>query len=680
MNKRVLGWLFGVVMLTPALQATDAPHTYECRVCHDIHDALGGAGLEQFSTNLSVCQSCHQPGGDAERFVITNQNGATPGASGTTHRFNVNSVNPTYEAVKPTHPEVRARLEYNPSFPDSAVVCSTCHDQHSQRYVPFLRTEPDSLCSSCHTTRGQRVGLVNSDIQTRRGDQCVDCHPGNGGGYDTVWVSHPIHVTLPASADFRNPPGLPTAGDTVKCITCHSVHYGYSTRTIKGVATSGTRVSLTDNTASWTPNQFVGWEVWILDRTGTDTLKWHQYRIIQSNTATTLNWDPDSLAFPVEPGDTFLIKQPGAGDGNLLYVDMKSICTQCHTFQGAGVHMDPNQGALWPGGGVYGTNYAHLNRPGGDTLLSPRDTSTGVFNQPLPASMRGSCYNCHWIHGWASNPGDTSFPYMLVARPDSTCAVCHDADGPAPAVFEVEATRPYIHHGVCVACHETHKTQAGTMPQPGSAPTINPELYGKGGVDVDSTVVDSATKQYQVCLGCHETIRNRLATSPSFHPIHTQGLYDGTPPSLYNGWTAADLVYCTDCHNNNTGAQNGGPDPAGPHGSDYAHLLERQFVTGDNIPYNQANYALCFKCHNPNSILGDQSFREHSLHIQGERAPCSVCHNNPHGGQFDHLITFDTTVVFPDRRTGRLEFQNRGYRRGACYLRCHGKNHSPLSY
>ncbi|MCF6192332.1 MAG: helix-turn-helix domain-containing protein, partial [Candidatus Hydrothermae bacterium] len=135
------------VLFAPALRATDAPHTYECRACHDIHDALGGAGLEQFSTNLSVCQSCHQPGGDAERFVITDQNGATPGASGTTHRFNVNSVNPTYEAVKPTHPEVRARLEYNPSFPDSAVVCSTCHDQHSQRYVPFLRTVgPTRVC------------------------------------------------------------------------------------------------------------------------------------------------------------------------------------------------------------------------------------------------------------------------------------------------------------------------------------------------------------------------------------------------------------------------------------------------------------------------------------------------------------------------------------------------------
>ncbi len=679
MNKRFAGLLFGVVLLAPTLWATDAPHTYECRVCHDIHDALGGAGLEQFSTNLSVCQSCHQPGGDAERFVITNQNGATPGASGTTHRFNVNSVNPTYEAVKPTHPEVRARLEYNPSFPDSAVVCSTCHDQHSQRYVPFLRTEADSLCSSCHTTRGQRVGLVNSDIQTRRGDQCTDCH-NNGHVPDTVWVSHPIHVTIPATADFRHPPGLPTDGDTVKCITCHSVHYGYSTQTLKGVASSGTRVSLTDNTANWTPNQFVGWEVWILDRTGTDTLKWHQYRIIQSNTATTLNWDPDSLAFPVEPGDTFLIKQPGAGDGNLLYVGMKDICTQCHTFQGAGVHMDPSQGALWPGGGVYGTNYAHLNRAGGDTLLSPRDTTTGVFNQPLPANMRGSCYNCHWIHGWATNPADTAFPYMLVARPDSTCAVCHDADGPAPAVFEVEATKPYTHHGVCVACHETHKTQAGTMPQPGSAPTINPELYGRGGVDVDSTVVDSATKQYQVCLGCHETIRNRLATSPSFHPIHQQGQYDGTPPSLYNGWAANDLVYCTDCHNNNTGAQNGGTDPAGPHGSDYAHLLERQFVTGDNIPWNQANYALCFKCHDPNSIIGDQSFRKHKLHIQGEKAPCSVCHNNPHGGQFDHLITFDTTVVSPDPKTGRLEFVNKGYKTGECYLRCHGKNHSPKRY
>ncbi len=677
------GWFAGWVLAmgwTGVAGATDAPHTYECRVCHDIHNALGAVGLSQFSTNVSLCQSCHQPGGDAERFVITGQTGATPGVSGTTHRFNVNSVNPTWEAVKPTHPEVRARLEHNPSFPDSAVVCSTCHDQHSQAVVPFLRVEADSLCGACHTTRGQRAVTANANIR-RRGDQCGDCH--NMQVPDTVWGSHPVRAVLPASSDFRHPPGLPVFGDTVKCISCHSVHYGYSTRSIKGVASSGTRVSLTDNAANWTPNQFVGWEVWILDRTGTDTLKWYQYRTVQSNTSTTLNWDPDSLAFPVEPGDTFLLKQPGPGDGNLLYVSMDSICTQCHVFTGNGIHLDAANGALWPGGGVYGTRYAHLSSPGSDTLLSPRDTSWGVFNQPLPASLRGSCYNCHWVHGWANNPSDTAFPYMLVAEPDSVCAVCHDADGPASPVYEVEATKPYTHHGVCVACHNTHKAEAGTMNQPGSAPTVNPELYGVPGVDVDSTVVDSATKQYQVCLGCHETIRRELFSAVSYHPVHKPGAYDGAMPTLYNGWTENDLVYCTDCHNNNTGTQNGGTDPAGPHGSDYPRLLERQYVTTDPNAFSTADYALCFKCHDPNvlvSRMGDGVQRIHWLHLWRERAACATCHNNPHRSDGPHLITFNPAVVDTSPSTGLLLFQDDGYRQGTCYLTCHGEDHNPETY
>ncbi len=681
-------YLLLVTILTGLMTKTfygSPPHGYDCFVCHDLHNAPGGS-LGRYSTNVALCQSCHSPGGDAERYVISETDSAIPGFRGTTHKFNVNSVNSTYDAEKPTNMEIRQRLEYNPSFPDSAVVCATCHDQHSQEFVPYLRVSSDSLCVSCHGIRARKSTTILVDFDKNFGEDCLDCHGTHHGSMsDSTWASHYIQVQLPTnSPDFSIPQSLPLVNFTVQCATCHTLHRGYSSQSYVGIAESGTRVSLTDNDASWTNNALVGWKLIILDRTGTDTSKWHQIRTIQSNTSNTLNWNPDSLSLPVQPGDTFLIQQPSNGDGYLLYTDMKSICTQCHTFSGNGIHLSQTNGALWPGNG-YNTYYAHLNRIGGDSLLPPKVNGVGVFNQPLPPSMRGSCYNCHWPHGWVNLENGKLFPFTLIANPNQLCQTCHDADGPGPPVFSVVQNKPHIHHGYCASCHNSHKAEPGNMPQPGSAPDVNPELYGKYGVEIDSTPVSVATKQYQICFSCHNTIRKQIKSAQDngtgYHPVHAQGQYDGSVPSLYNGWTDTDLVYCTDCHNNDTGSQNGGPDPAGPHGSQYQHLLERNYVTKDDTVYQYSNYELCFKCHDVNVLFNknQSGFKEHKKHIQEERAPCSICHNNPHAGNFKHLITFDTTVVSPSN-SGRLEFIDTGYKHGKCYLRCHNKNHDPKSY
>jgi hypothetical protein len=102
-------------------------------------------------------------------------------------------------------------------------------------------------------------------------------------------------------------------------------------------------------------------------------------------------------------------------------------------------------------------------------------------------------------------------------------------------------------------------------------------------------------------------------------------------------------------------------------------------------------YALCFKCHDQASILGDQSFSEHSTHIVGANTPCSVCHD-PHGipvtqgtaANNSHLINFDTAVVFPVAEPGSPKFEDLdpvgGSFTGRCYLVCHGRDHSGEVY
>jgi hypothetical protein len=98
-------------------------------------------------------------------------------------------------------------------------------------------------------------------------------------------------------------------------------------------------------------------------------------------------------------------------------------------------------------------------------------------------------------------------------------------------------------------------------------------------------------------------------------------------------------------------------------------------------------YALCYMCHDRNSILSNESFPGHRLHIVDQRAPCAACHDahgiaSVQGSSMSntHLINFASNIVFPDPGTGRLEFRDNGMLAGECFLRCHNHTHGPLGY
>jgi hypothetical protein len=72
--------------------------------------------------------------------------------------------------------------------------------------------------------------------------------------------------------------------------------------------------------------------------------------------------------------------------------------------------------------------------------------------------------------------------------------------------------------------------------------------------------------------------------------------------------------------------------------------------------------------------------------VDGEDAPCAVCHDAHGSRQGVGLINFmlqdstGRTVVTPSQSQGRLEFISLGPGRGQCYLTCHGENHEPEEY
>ncbi|MCH8216032.1 MAG: hypothetical protein IH892_04595 [Planctomycetes bacterium] len=95
---------------------------------------------------------------------------------------------------------------------------------------------------------------------------------------------------------------------------------------------------------------------------------------------------------------------------------------------------------------------------------------------------------------------------------------------------------------------------------------------------------------------------------------------------------------------------------------------------------------MCYACHSRNSILSDESFPTHRLHLD-QRIPCSACHD-AHGissaqgsrNNHTHLINFDTSIVSRDPGTERLEFVDTGVFQGICTMSCHGTQHSGQVY
>ncbi len=339
-------------------------------------------------------------------------------------------------------------------------------------------------------------------------------------------------------------------------------------------------------------------------------------------------------------------------------------------------------------------------------------TWNGVAPNPWPHTSYTSvatngCENCHRPHtaGWPQR--------LLNANiEENNCYPCHNgnvaqknvqADFLKPSIHPIGSTAgvhnpaenavPPTRHVECADCHNPHASNA----TPATAPIASGRLAGLAGISSSGATVNPLVYEYQLCFRCHgdspgtsppvvtrwiydKNMRNRFAvTNASYHSVIAQGKNPAVP-SLITPWTTSSLMYCTDCHNSDSGARAGGFGPNGAHGSNYRPLLINNETYTDNTTESAAAYALCYRCHERSSILADQSFKEHRMHIVEERTPCTVCHDSHGVATNNHLINFDKMAVFPPNGGGAVRFVDQGPRSGACYLKCHGENHNPLTY
>ena len=242
-----------------------------------------------------------------------------------------------------------------------------------------------------------------------------------------------------------------------------------------------------------------------------------------------------------------------------------------------------------------------------------------------------------------------------------------------------------LRHADCMDCHHPHYA------------TRENTFAGIKGRRVVNSLTE-VTKEYEVCYRCHGESANlpgkytnkKLEFSinnPSFHPVEGEGKNSAVisliSPYKEKKVAPSDIsvLSCSSCHGNDNFE-----GPKGVHGSRYQFILIDNYKAGDKIFEDAQAYALCYRCHRRTSILGNESFRYHSLHILGASAlkpgtSCFTCHNSHGSTEYKYLLKFNTLVVSPNSK-GILKFVEKGSAKfsGECYLYCHGVDHNPKSY
>jgi len=513
---------------------------------------------------------------------------------------------------------------------------------------------------------------------------CIFCHTPHGAAKDVgvLWnhgASTTTYITY-TSSTIQTAPGQPT-GSSKLCLSCHD-----GTVALGEVLTPPTPISFPAGLDYLTSGA---------SALGSDLSNDH----------------PVSIPYPV--AGEFAPESQATVD---LPLDHNGLiqCTTCHdphdNKNGQFLRMDNTASAMCV--------TCHAPTGWASTLHATSSaTWDGVAPDPWPNSTEvtvaaNGCENCHEPH----NAG-AGARLLHSSVEEDNCTVCHDghvATKDVASDFQKTYHHPIeqtvgVHdptedpinaprHVECVDCHNPHQATDTSA----TAPSASGALKGVTGVSAAGLVVQPLTQQYELCFRCHgdsasgtaPTPRQILQTNtrlefdpsnPSSHPVEAPGA-NLNVPSLIAPLTTSSIIYCTDCHASDTGPGAGGTGPAGPHGSNWPYLLERRYETADGTIEDSTTYALCYKCHSRASILGDQSFPMHSTHVQGDNAPCNVCHD-PHGISATqgnatnnaHLINFDTSVVSPNS-SGLLRYESTGTFSGQCYLSCHGHDHNPSVY
>ena len=369
----------------------------------------------------------------------------------------------------------------------------------------------------------------------------------------------------------------------------------------------------------------------------------------------------------------------------------KSLCVTCHTISNWDMSAHNTAEAKWSGEGPdpwpFSASRGTVADHGCANCHTPHTAGDGR-NLLNFSAEEDNCLRCH--NGNVAQTNISAELNKVSHHPVVMTTGVHEAN-------EEALISPSDRHVECVDCHDPHSARSPEDGRGFSTATNTP------GIEIDGSETTSVIAEFEMCFRCHgngpgrramptprvhdqSNVRLQFDTgNPSFHPVAGPGANPDVP-SLIAPLAENSIIKCSSCHASDADSRLGGQGPNGPHGSIYSSLLIRNYQARDLTPESPTAYALCYLCHDRSSILADESFSQHRLHVVDNSAPCGACHD-PHGisltqGDSDsnsHLINFDSSIVLPNA-ADELRFEDRGSRAGACYLSCHNSEHDGFSY
>lgn len=447
------------------------------------------------------------------------------------------------------------------------VVCSTCHDQHSQKHPPFDPNAPAfSGPGMGWTATGvgrhfQRQPNVNNEM-------CKVCHSARNVT-SSAQGSHPVGVAIPGG-NFQSPANLPLSVETrVECMTCHAPHYQSS-----GGANAGAG-------DGFLLRQAIG-EMCFECHTNADRGSGSHF-----NTTTGALWggSKDLAAGSEFPPHT---------------ADKRGACVNCHWPHG------------WPDRATPAQDYPRLWVERYDVDRTAK--TDGAGGERL-------CFACHTSQsatalGTRPATPATSNLETEFARGSALVAATGDVFRHPVNDNEQQNGPTGLRVVECVDCHNPHKA------------TATDRHAGVAGVDLSGNPVAAGTplQQQELCFKCHgdsfnsdrpNTSNKRLdfdtaASNSGYHPVTQAGRGQSAnlAAQLLGGLATTSTIRCTDCHNSSafSGAVGRITDSTtvtvGPHGSTFAPILRAGFSRDySSTGWNSANANLCFGCHDSTRLL-----------------------------------------------------------------------------
>jgi len=535
---------------------------------------------------------------------------------------------------------------------DGKVVCSVCHDQHSQALTPFDPNAP--VYGGSGTGWGRHYQRKDNDVN----QMCKVCHEVRDV-QSADQGSHPVGVPIP-SGDFQTPASLPLdAAGEVLCTTCHTPHFadsggangglgdGYILRQSIGNICSECHTLADVGAGSHFDTG--GGALWPGGQYGSS---FPAHTSEKRGACVNCHWPhgwPDDADMPVDYPRLWVERYDLANDGSDPD-DAEDLCFTCH--DGSPATSDIR------GDFSKGTNGAE------------------IFHHPVADSEQSAgrsveCVDCH-------NPHE--------ARSDDKLAGVAgvDIDG-LPVGPGTADDRPIEQSELCFKCHGDgyNASRPDTTNKRLDFQTANSAFHPVAGAGQNQ----SANLADQLLGG--------LTTSSTI-----------TCSDCHNSDATADV---------SGPAAGSGAATNGPHGSTHAAIRRGSYWTALNGPsnWNPNNFELCFLCHDEQKLVEAREWDDgaatnfyddingndnlHWVHLEDRadksRATCKNCHFNVHSNvtadntQYNidgtvytspppnfktHLISFSPDIQPIGGRPKPEWLINTGNRRRRCYLSCHG--------